>query len=62
MTCLTLVEGGLVDLILQLLRHLGPLQNTVLTEGQPVLQEILAQAEGDDEGFPWETRTIKPSG
>lgn len=58
---LTLVESGLVDFVLQLLGHFGPLQHTILTECQPVLQEILAQAEGDDERLPGEARAIKPS-
>ena len=61
-THLTLVKSGLVDFILQLLGNLGPLQHTILTECQPVLQKILAQAERDDERLPGETWAIKPSG
>lgn len=59
---LTLVESGLVDFVLQLLGHLGPLQHTILTECEPVLQKILAQAERDDERLPGEARAIKPPG
>lgn len=59
---LTLVESSLVDFVLQLLGHLGSLQHTILTECQPVLQEILAQAERDDKRLPREAWAIKPSG
>jgi hypothetical protein len=61
-TYLTLVKGGLVDFVLQLLGDLCPLQHTILTQCQPVLQKILAQAEGDDERLPGEAWAIKPSG
>jgi hypothetical protein len=61
-TYLTLVKRGLVDFILQLLGDLCPLQHTILTQCQPVLQKILAQAERDDERLPGEAWAIKPSG
>jgi hypothetical protein len=61
-TNLTLVKRGLVDFVLQLLGDLCPLQDTILTECQPVLQKILAQAEGDDKRLPGKAWAIKPSG
>jgi hypothetical protein len=61
-TYLTFVKRGLVDFILQLLGDLCPLQHTILTQCEPVLQKVLAQAERDDERLPGEARAIKPSG
>lgn len=58
---LRLVVCLLVDLVLQLLGHPGPLQHLVLTVGQPVFEKVLADAKGDDERLPGESRTVKPT-
>lgn len=58
---LRLVEGGLVNFILECLGDCCALEDRVLAEEEPVLECELGEGEANDEPLPREERPVEPA-